>query len=173
MTTNPPAHCDEESYTVRRTIRIHADAARVWKAVTEPRHISRWFAQTDIDTRTRCGTMRFDDDPDHHCGTARSDDETGSIPFAVVASVEERSITYRWNNDEAAPQTPARYTPKSATEFTFTLRPDGQDTVLTVEETGFELTTDPRRNLHSHTVGWTFQLDKLVTLFDTTAEAAR
>ncbi|TPX01053.1 hypothetical protein FJ656_29555, partial [Schumannella luteola] len=49
MTANPPAVADESTFSVRRTIRIAAPIEKVWHAVTEPEHISRWFGITVLD----------------------------------------------------------------------------------------------------------------------------
>ena len=45
MTSNPASVIDEGQFTVRRTIRIAAPIEKVWSAVTEPEHISRWFGK--------------------------------------------------------------------------------------------------------------------------------
>ena len=49
MTDNPASVIDEGTYTVRRTIRIAAPVDAVWRAVTEPEHISKWFGRTVLD----------------------------------------------------------------------------------------------------------------------------
>ena len=42
----------------------------------------------------------------------------------------------------------------------------GENSQLTVVETGFETTSDPAANLESHRQGWDAELDKLVALFE-------
>jgi uncharacterized protein YndB with AHSA1/START domain len=154
MTTNQASTIDEEAFAVRRTIRIAAPIERVWAAVTEPEHISRWFARTEIEGRGAGsgGTMTFDRET--------------PIPLRVEAIEEPRMVAYRWNNDDALGTPPATLDEASSTVFTFTLVavPDG--TELTVVETGFEATSDPGENMRSHSEGWTVELDKLVALLE-------
>ena len=49
MTDNEASVIDEGTFSVRRTIRIAAPIEKVWTAVTEPEHISRWFGRTVLD----------------------------------------------------------------------------------------------------------------------------
>lgn len=150
MTDNPASVVDEETFSVRRTIRIAASVDKVWRAVTEPEHISRWFGRTVlVGTGVGAsGTMTFPDD--------------GAVPLRVEEYDEPRLITYSWCNDDAADARPEAFDAETATAFTFTLEPVGDGTQLTVVETGFERTSDPRANLASHGLGWTLELDKLV-----------
>jgi uncharacterized protein YndB with AHSA1/START domain len=153
MTINDPSVVDEDTFSVRRTIRISAPVEKVWAAVTEPAHISAWFAPTVLDGAGvgASGTITF---PDY-----------GSVPLQVAAIDEPRSVSYRWGNDDAAGSLPDSVDPEHCTVFTFTLEPIGDETQLTVVESGFETTSDPRANLESHREGWDSELDKLVALF--------
>ena len=45
MTHNEASVVDEESFSVRRSIQIAAPVEKVWRAVAEPQHISRWFGR--------------------------------------------------------------------------------------------------------------------------------
>ncbi|WP_285116179.1 SRPBCC domain-containing protein [Leifsonia sp. fls2-241-R2A-40a] len=143
MSDNPASVIDEEAFTVSRTIHIAAPVHKVWSAVTEPEHISRWFGQTVLDGSGpgARGTMSFDGYPD--------------IAIVVEELDEPRSVSYRWGE------------PATSTVFTFTLDPDADGTRLTVVETGFERTDAPSENLADHAIGWVSELDKLVALFET------
>ncbi|WP_217178839.1 SRPBCC domain-containing protein [Streptomyces sp. AC495_CC817] len=154
MTQNPAAVVDEETFSVRRTIRIEAPVERVWSAVTEPEHISRWFGQTVLAGQGAgaTGTMTF---PDY-----------GAIPLRVEEYDEPHRITYCWGNDDAQDARPDVLDPATSTVFTFTLEAVDGGTQLTVVESGFERTSDPRANLASHGEGWTLELDKLVALLE-------
>jgi uncharacterized protein YndB with AHSA1/START domain len=154
MTTNDLSVVDEETFSVRRTIRIAASVDKVWAAVTQPAHISRWFAPTVLDGAGvgASGTITF---PGY-----------GAVPLLVEAVDEPRSVTYRWGNDDAAGRLPESVDPEHSTVFTFSLEPDGDHTRLTVVESGFETTSDPRSNLYDHQEGWNSELDKLVALFE-------
>jgi len=141
---------DEATFSVSRVIRISASIEKVWAAVTEPELISSWFGRAEL-TGERTGTLTWDDH--------------GSFPFRIEAVDAPRSITYRWNNDAASGAIPPSIDEVNSTVFTFTLEADGDATVLTVVETGFENTTDALVNLEDHRGGWDFELDELAALF--------
>lgn len=143
MRENPPAVIDESASTVRRTIWIGADADKVWTAITEPEHISRWFGQTELDgpgVGAR-GTITWE----------------GREPVALAIEAIEppRSITYRWANSDGG-----------ETTFTFALEAAEDGTQLTVVETGFDATADPAAEMRSHRDGWDGELDRLVELME-------
>src|SRR5687767_5482668 len=87
--SNTQSVVDTDTYTVRRTIQIAAPVEKVWSAVTEPEHISRWFGRTVLDGTGAgaSGTMTFEGN--------------GSIPLRVEAMDAPRSVSYRWGNDDA------------------------------------------------------------------------
>lgn len=153
-TSNPPAVVDDTAFIVRRTIRIAAPPQKVWSAVTEPEHISRWFGRVELDGAGAGarGTMSFP--------------ERTPIPLLVEAIDPPRTVTYRWNNDDADEQGPEDLDVDRSTAFTFTLEPVSGGTQLTVVESGFEKTSDPTANLQSHRDGWGSELDKLVALLE-------
>lgn len=157
MTENPASIVDEESFTVRRSIRINAPVEKVWQAVTQPEHISRWFGRTVLDGVGvgAAGTMTF---PDY-----------GSIPLRVEEYEEPRRVAYRWNNDDALGALPEQVQEKGSTVFTFTLDEVDGGTQLTIVEAGFDNTSAPLENLESHRTGWNEELDKLVALVENDA----
>ncbi|SFR35453.1 Uncharacterized conserved protein YndB, AHSA1/START domain [Microbacterium azadirachtae] len=145
---------DEGAFRVTRSIDIAAPVPKVWRAVTDPELLSRWFGRTVLlgDGAGAHGTMSFEG--------------YGAIPIRVEAIDPERSVTYRWNNDDALGVLPAQVEDASSTVFTFTLVAQGEGTQLTVVESGFERTSDPIANLESHRRGWDLELDKLVALIE-------
>lgn len=154
MTKNEASAIDDAAFTVRRTIAIAAPIEKVWAAVSEPTHISRWFGRVVLDGAGAgaVGTMTFDD--------------YGAIPLRVEAVQAPHMVSYRWNNDDALGSLPDAFDEASATVFTFTLESTADGTQLTVVETGFGSTTDPAVNMASHAEGWTLELDKLVALLE-------
>lgn len=153
MTDNQPSVIDADAFTVRRTIRIAASIEKVWHAVTEPEHISRWFGRVVLDGTGPGaeGSITFP--------------EYGSVPLRVEAMDAPRMVSYRWGNDDATGR-PSDALDDTATVFTFTLEsvPDG--TQLTVVERGFDRTSDPAANMDAHSRGWVSELDKLVALLE-------
>jgi uncharacterized protein YndB with AHSA1/START domain len=154
MTDNQASVIDEDEFTVRRTIRISAPIEKVWTAVTEPEHISKWF-----------GRATFDGSGVGARGTLNWDDGRGDVPLRIEAIDAPRMISYRWSNDDHG-LVPEEVDDARSTVFTFTLEPVSNGTQLTVVETGFETTSDPAANLESHRAGWDGELDKLVALLE-------
>lgn len=153
MTDNPASVIDESQFTVRRTIHIAAPVEKVWSAVTEPEHISKWFGRADFDGAGvgATGTLTFDG--------------YGAVPVRIEAIDEPRMVSYRWGNDDASGVLPEQLDDR-ATVFTFTLEPMSNGTQLTVVETGFDATSDPAANMEAHREGWDGELDKLVALLE-------
>ena len=154
-TSNSPASVvDAATFTVRRTIDIAAPAEKVWAAVTEAEHISRWFGRAEISGRGvgATGTLTW---PDH-----------GPVPLRVEAFDAPLAVSYRWSNDDASGTHPPELDVEHSTVFTFTLEPVPHGTRLTVVETGFDATSAPLANLEDHRKGWDGELDKLVTLLE-------
>ena len=154
MTINQPSVVDEEGFVVRRTIDINAAPSNVWKAITDPEHISRWFGTTVLDGSGpgATGTMDF---PGY-----------ATIPLRVEKVDEPHSITYRWNNDDALGSAPERLEDASSTEFTFTLEPTPAGTRLTVVESGFDALNDPAQSMENNRGGWNAELDELVAYLE-------
>ncbi|MFJ6430337.1 SRPBCC domain-containing protein [Microbacterium maritypicum] len=154
MTHNEASVVDQETFSVRRSIQIAAPVDKVWRAVAEPEHISRWFGRTALEGAGvgATGTMTF---PDYDV-----------IPLRVEEYDEPRRITYRWNNDDALGKLPESIDESTSTVFTFTLEEADGGTRLTVVESGFERTSDPLSNLESHRTGWDLELDKMVALVE-------
>jgi uncharacterized protein YndB with AHSA1/START domain len=150
MTINPSV-VDEGRFTVRRSIRIAAPVEKVWSAVTEAEHISKWFGRAVL-SGTGVGALGT---PDY-----------GSVPLRIEAIDAPRMVSYRWGNDDALGELAAEVDPEHSTVFTFTLESVADGTELTVVETGFETTSDPAANLESHREGWDSELDKLVALLE-------
>ena len=152
MTTqNPAATADVDTLSVRRRIRIAASRDKVWSAVTEPEHISRWFGRAELD-HNGVGSLTWPD--------------RGPVPLRIEAIDPPRAVTYRWSNDDAVHRLPDTLDEDHSTVFTFTLESTADGTQLTVVESGFDRTSDPAANLESHRGGWDAELDKLVALLE-------
>ena len=154
MTANPSSIVDDAAFSVRRSIRIAAPPAKVWAAVTEPEHISRWFGRAEFEGSYAGarGTLTW---PDRK-----------PIPVRLEAIEAQRMVSYRWGNDDASGIVPDELDDAHSTVFTFTLAEVPGGTELTVVETGFETTSDPAANLADHRDGWNGELDKLVALLE-------
>ena len=147
-----PSIIDADALTVRRTIEIAAPLDVVWRAITEPELISRWFGEAEFDGggAGAHGTLRWPDQ--------------GSFPVRIESVDAPRSIAYRWTSDPGIAVRPDVVDEARSTVFEFTLAPSPVGTVLTVVETGFETTADPGAALEDHRDGWDSELDELVAL---------
>ena len=150
----PAAFIDLDSGSVRREIHIRASLDAVWIAVTDPAHISRWLGATSLDGHGvgAVGTVSWPD--------------RGGIPIRVEEISPKTRVSYRWSNDDAVPTRPPQLDVDRSTVFTFTLRSVGDDTVLSVVETGFETLSQPDASRASHRRGWNAELDELADLME-------
>ncbi|MFJ4223743.1 SRPBCC domain-containing protein [Microbacterium sp. NPDC089695] len=148
---------DAEAFIVRRSIRISASVEKVWRAVTEPAHVSRWFGRLELDGMGVGASGVMDFGPDD------------VVPIRVESVDEPRRIVYRWSNDDALGRRPAALDEQTSTLVEFTLAPVDDGTLLTVVESGFDRTSDPVANMEYHRTGWDAELDKLVALVESEA----
>lgn len=148
---------DAEGFAVRRSIRIAAPVEKVWRAISEPEHVSRWFGTLELDGAgaSARGTMTFGPDD--------------VIPLRVESVDEPLRIVYRWSNDDALGHRPAELDEQTSTLVEFTLEPIDEGTQLTVVESGFDRTSDAAANMEYHRTGWNEELDKLVALVEAEA----
>ncbi|GMA23637.1 vanillate O-demethylase oxidoreductase VanB [Luteimicrobium album] len=151
-TTNEPAVVDDETFRVTRTIRIAAPRERVWAALTQEDLIAQWFPQRASLPDARPGTE----------GTFTFDGY-GDVPVRVDELDEPDVFAYTWGS----PGFPLA--PDNATQVRFTLVADGDATVLTVVETGFERLADPAGAMRGNREGWTSELDELVAFVEAAA----
>lgn len=158
MTTNPPAVSDLEGLTVTRAVTIDAPVEKVWAAITEPEHISRWFGQRAVLDELALGARGV-----------FSFDGYGDFPVLIEELEPLRVIAYRWSNDNARALNGTDVDLEHSTVFRFTLEPAGTGTVLTVVERGFGTLTDPQAALESNRGGWTAELDELVAYVESIA----
>lgn len=149
MTVHQPvAHVDDATSTVTRTVRVAAPPARVFEVLTREDLVAQWFGQRASLPDLRVGGL----------GTLGWDD-LEDVPLRIEAYDPPRTFAFAWPGCGS--------TLDAGTELvaTFTLEPDGDGTLLTVVETGFDRLGDERlRQLESHRDGWTSEIDELVAL---------
>ena len=149
-TTNPESVIDPGSFTVTRTIRIAANPAKVWSAITDPAQLSRWFGQRAEFTELAVGATGF-----------IGFDGYGDFAARIEELNPPHSITYRWGSVMTDDNRDDDLFEKS-TIFRLTLEEVDGDTSLTVVESGFETLDDPRRSMEDNRGGWNSELDELV-----------
>ena len=155
MTDNLPSVVDSDEFTVRRTVTIAAPIEKVWAAVTEPEHISRWFGQTTGFDPLAIGARG-----------AFTFEGYGTIPVLIEELDPLRAVAYRWGNEGGHAIDPDQVDPEHSTVFRFTLTAVDGGTRLTVVESGFDTLSAPAPSMESNRTGWDEQLDKLVAYFE-------
>jgi uncharacterized protein YndB with AHSA1/START domain len=150
MTTNQPSVVDAGDFTVRRTISIAAPIAKVWAAVTEPEHLSRWFGQRTVFDELAVGA-----------GGTFSFDGYGDVSVRIEELDPLRAVAYRWSN-----QGTGELDNSHSTVFRFTLEEVGEGTQLTVVESGFGNLADPAGSMEGNRGGWNSELDELVAYLE-------
>jgi uncharacterized protein YndB with AHSA1/START domain len=151
MTVNQPSVVDNDEFTVRRTVTIAAPIEKVWAAVTEPEHISRWFGQTSGFDELVVGSRG-----------AFTFEGYGTIPVLIDEVDPPRAVAYRWGNESGHAIDPDQVDPAHSTVFRFLLTAVDGGTELTVIESGFDTLSAPAASMESNRAGWNEQLDKLV-----------
>jgi len=149
-------HIDRENemstteYLIEREIVIDAPVEVVWRTITEPDQIARWFAdKVDLDaTPGTTGYLGFGD-------------QGGPV---LVATVDPPTrFSFRWNH-------PAGEEPAvgNSVLVEFTLVAEGERTRLRVAESGLEPLpwpdADKQRYAEEHNEGWGKFLDRLFRL---------
>lgn len=139
--------------SIERDILVEAPVEAVWRTVTEPEQISRWFSDaTEIDLR-----------PGGE-GTLTWGDRATSKPMTVRISVETverpRRFSFRWVHPEGVE---AREGNSMLVEFTLT--PEGEHTRLRVVESGLLAVEWPEEQkatyADEHSKGWDVHLARL------------
>jgi uncharacterized protein YndB with AHSA1/START domain len=129
---------------IEREITIAAPVERVWSVLTEPEHISGWFAERGAEIDLRPGGALILHWNEWPTTTAR-----------VEVVEPPRRFAYRWTAHHAAAEEPKK---GNSTLVEFTLTPEGDGTRLQVVETGFaSLATSEeqiRENYDDNVGGW-------------------
>jgi uncharacterized protein YndB with AHSA1/START domain len=140
-------------FKIERDVVIEAPADVVWKTITEPDRITRWFAdRAELDLKPGAqGYLGFGKD----VGTA----------ILVEAVEEPRRFAFRWNRTHDDDPTLDN---SVLVEFTLTSQ-GAERTQLRVVETGLESLAWPDDEKHSyvedHRGGWTQCFTRLSALF--------
>ncbi len=134
--------------TIEREVLIEAPVEVVWRTVTEPDQISRWFAER----------VELVVEPGAH-GYLHFGDQGGPV---VVETVDPPArFSFRWNHPAGEEPVPG-----NSVLVEFTLTPEGAArTRLRVVESGHELRdwpdADKQRYADEHREGWGEFLDRL------------
>ena len=128
--------------SIERTILIAAPIERVWKIVTTPEHMGRWFGDAGAERDGDVIKMRWE--------------EHGEAELRVVRSEAPSVFAYRWD---------ANVPGIGDTLVEFTLTPESDGTRVTVVESGWgalRTSEDERARLREGNIGgWEHELGDL------------
>jgi uncharacterized protein YndB with AHSA1/START domain len=144
--------------SVEREILIGASPEVVWRVITEPEHISRWFSdEAEVDGRAGAeGTLTWR--PGGR-GGAREHDLI--VPIRVVDAEPFRRFSFRWSHPEGTVPDES-----NSALVEFSLVEEAGGTRLTVLESGIGAVTHDEegkaRYLESHTHCWETHLGEML-----------
>lgn len=130
---------------IEREVLIEAPIDDVWRVLTEPEHIQRWFAK-ECELDSHKGRLTF---------------ESGQTFYLhVVAFEPPHRFSYRWLHEEGV-----KARPDNSTLVEFSLRAEGANTRLRMVESGFDQVdwTDDAKTqfFDDHSRGWHTIVDRL------------
>jgi uncharacterized protein YndB with AHSA1/START domain len=136
--------------TIKKTININAPASDVWKALTDPEIVRRYFFGTDVDSDWKAGS------PITYSGLweGRAYKDKGKI----IEIEEEKKLRHtHWSSLSGLSDAPENY-------FTvmYELKPNGNRTSLTVTQSG-NMTDESARHSGSN---WQNVLEKMKGLLE-------
>jgi uncharacterized protein YndB with AHSA1/START domain len=151
--------------SIEKSVHIEAPVELVWRMVTEPDQVVRWFAD-EIDLRPTPGYQ----------GSMTFRPESGGVvevPITVESVEAPHRFTYRWNHPDGVAATPG-----NSMLVEFTLTPEDGGTRLRVVETGHDGLGWPQDQQDAyaddHNEGWSHHLGRLERLHERrSADAAR
>ncbi len=132
------------SGVITRTLEFSCDIERVWKALTDPGELAKWFPD------------RAEFDPSPGSLGWLEWDSHGRFPLRVEAAEPPFRISWSWSHNPGNDFDTERST---LVEWTLSEREDG-GTRLELRESGFRTEADYEENQR----GWTAELGELVEL---------
>jgi len=151
------------TYTIERAVDIDAPVEVVWRTITEPDQVLRWFSDAaDIEPRPGAsGTLTF---------RRGAEGDPSVVNLTVVDVDPPHRYSFRWNYPSDAIANPA-----NSLLVTFTLSPVGPErTSLRVEETGLDALDwpDEQKDAYAdeHRQGWQTLADRLEKLLAPTRD---
>ena len=137
-------------FQIEREVLIDAPVEVVWRTITEPEQLRRWFAdrvELELEPGGR-GLMGFEDQ---------------AVPLVVEAVQPPTRFSFRWNHPAGAEPAAG-----NSTLVEFMLVGEGDRTRLRVVESGLELLAwpvgDKEHFADEHREGWAMFTDRLARL---------
>lgn len=140
------------SGVVEKELQLAASPDRVWRALTDPAELGRWFPD-ETDLEPVAGSSGWFDWREH-----------GRYAVRLETIEPKRRLVWTWARK---PGTPLEEAYRTTVEWTLEAGPDG-GTILRLRETGF---TDPASR-DGNDSGWDKELGELVDYLGSTGEAS-
>lgn len=132
---------------IERRLELKAKPERVWRALTDPKELARWFPDEGAELDLRVGGEGALIWKNH-----------GRFAVRVEELEPTRRFVWRWARK---PDVPLDESPSTLVEWTITPSPNG-GTILEMRESGFE-TLEARED---NVKGWNAELGELVALLE-------
>lgn len=141
---NRPEEGEMDERTIEKRLELDAGIERVWRAITEPGELSRWFGH------------RTELEPVPGTDGAMIWEEHGRYAVRVEEVDPPRRFVWSWVHEPGVPFDDA---PATRVEWSLSSRDDG-GTTLVLRESGFRTDLHHRQN----TDGWDEELGELIEL---------
>ncbi len=138
------------SNVVEKTLELAASPERVWRALTEPAELARWFPDA-TDLEPRAGSVGWFDWADH-----------GKYAVRIEEIAPPARLVWSWSRDADVALEDG---PRTRVEWTLEARPDG-GTTLRLRESGFTHARYRREN----DAGWDQELGELAEYLEAEPE---
>lgn len=141
---------------------LRAPVERVWQAVSDATQFGTWFGarfDSPFSPNTQLTAQIAPTAVDPDVAKMQKPHEGKQFTFWVERIEPMRYISFRWHPYAVDPNTD--YSSEPTTLIEFTLEPIGDDTQLTIVESGFESLPLARRTaaIRANDGGWTHQLN--------------
>ena len=131
---------------ITRRLELSAEIERVWKALTDPNELAKWFPErAEFDPRP--GTLGW-----------LEWDQHGRYPLRVESVEPPHRLAWSWSH---GPGLPFDAEQSTLVEWTLTARDEG-GTLLELRESGFR----SEKDYHENQGGWTAELGELADLLE-------
>lgn len=144
-----------------KTVVLHAPLERVWEAISDAKQFGRWFGvrfNGPFAPKSRLTGAITPTSVDPEVAKLQKPHEGKTFEFWVETIEPARYIAFRWHPFAIDPN--VDYTQEPTTLIEFTLREAGEDTELTIVESGFENIPLARRAdaFRANEGGWAHQV---------------
>jgi uncharacterized protein YndB with AHSA1/START domain len=140
---------------IERRLDLRAPVSRVWRAIARPEEFGAWFGLQFEEHEFVPGELMH--------ATITHPAEYAGTPFTitVVDVVPESRFSFRWHPHDIDQAQDRSKEPTTLIEFT--LEPRGDETLLTVTESGFDAIPEQHRlrAFRSNDEGWSIQVQRI------------